>query len=74
MVLEDGGGAVVTLGGDVVRWRWAAVQDAVVALGGGGGRRTCNDGVGIGVVETYGLLVPRWCQRWLGWQERTRPM
>ncbi len=50
MVL-DGGGAAVALGGSVVGWHWAAVEDAAVALGGGGGKRTCNDGVGISVVD-----------------------
>ncbi len=49
--LEDGSGTVVALVGGVGRWCWAAVEDSVVALGGAGGRRTCNNGISISVVE-----------------------
>jgi hypothetical protein len=34
MALEDGGGTVVALGGGVEKWCWAAIEDAVAALGG----------------------------------------
>ncbi len=44
--------------GGIGRWRWAAIEDAAVALGGSGGgsRRTCNIGIGISIVEAKGLL------------------
>ncbi len=57
--MEDGGGAAVVLedcggtaalGGDVGRW----FKIAAVALGGGGGRKTCNNGVSISVVKAGG--------------------
>jgi hypothetical protein len=70
IALEDGGGAAVglgggvgrwrwevALGGGVGRWRWMAVEDAAVALGSSGGRRKCNDGIGVSVVEAKGLLL-----------------
>jgi hypothetical protein len=55
MALGDGCGAAVALGGDVVAWRWVAVENAAAALGGGGSRRTCEDGVGVSVVS-LGLI------------------
>jgi hypothetical protein len=39
------------LGVGIGRQHWAAVEDAAAALGGTGGRRTCNDGIGVSVVE-----------------------
>jgi hypothetical protein len=51
MVLEDGNGVAVALGGNDVRLCWAVVEDAVMALGGGGGRRSWDDGVGVSVVK-----------------------
>ncbi len=41
----------VALGVGVGRRRWAVVEDAAVVLGSAGGRRICNDGVGISVVK-----------------------
>ncbi len=49
VALEDGGGAPVLGGGFGLQ-----LKIAVVALGGGCGRRTCNDGIGISVVEAEG--------------------
>jgi hypothetical protein len=73
IALEDEGGAVA-LGGGIGRW----LEIAVAALGGGGGRRTCNNGIGIyvgaDVVKAKGLLLRRWCQHWQGGQKRTHPM
>ncbi len=58
MVLEDGGGVAV-LGGGVGH----RLKIAMVALGGGGGRRTCDDGlgvnVGVDVVKAMGKLLWR---------------
>jgi hypothetical protein len=51
VALEDGGSAA-TLGGGF-GWR---SKIAAVALGGGCGRRTCDDGVGVSVVKARGLL------------------
>jgi hypothetical protein len=60
MDMEDCGGAAVVLvecsnaaalGSDVGRW----FKIAVAGLGGSGGRRACNDGVGISVVKADGL-------------------
>ncbi len=59
MALEDGsgmavaledGGSVVALGDGIGRW----FKIAAVALGGGGGRRTCNNGIDISVAEAEG--------------------
>jgi hypothetical protein len=49
VALEDGGGAAALGGGFEQRLKVAAE-----ALGGGCGRRTCNDGNGIRVVEAEG--------------------
>ncbi len=58
-MLEDGGGAVVAfedgsgvvaLGGGVGRW----LKIAEAALGGGCGRRTCDDGIGISFIKAEG--------------------
>ncbi len=49
VALEDGGGGV-TLGAGI----GLQFKTAVVALGGGVGRRTCDDGVGISVAEAKG--------------------
>ncbi len=61
--MEDGGGAtvslengdsLVSLGGDIGR----QLKIAAAALGGSGsgGRRTCNNGIDVSVVEAKGLL------------------
>ncbi len=47
--LEDGGRGAALGGGFGQRLRIA-----VAALGGGCGRRTCNDGIGISVIEAEG--------------------
>ena len=39
------------LGVGVGKLHWAAVEDATVLLGGAGGRRTCNDGVGVSIIK-----------------------
>ncbi len=56
MALEDGG-SVVGLGGGVGCW----LKIAVVALGGRGGRRTCDNGVGVDlgvdIIKAVGLLL-----------------
>jgi hypothetical protein len=79
MVLEDGGGAAVALkngcgaaalGGGV--WQWLKI--AAVALGGNGGRRTCDDGISASVVKAKGLLLGCQRQHQRGWQERMLPM
>ncbi len=62
MTLEDGGSAMVALedGGDAAALVGGVRQQfkiAAVAWGGGGGRRTCNDDIGISVVEAEGLLL-----------------
>ncbi len=79
MVLEDGGGTVMALedGGGVAALRGGVgrqLKNAAVALGGGGDRRICNDGIGISVVEAKGLLLRRLCQCRQGSQERMRMM
>jgi hypothetical protein len=51
LALEDGGGMVVALGGGVGRRCWGTVEDAAAALGGTGGRRTCDKGIGISIVK-----------------------
>jgi hypothetical protein len=51
VALEDGSGTVALGGG--VRGR---LKIAAAALGGGSGRRICNDGVGVSVVKAEGLL------------------
>jgi hypothetical protein len=59
--LEDGGGAAVVLEdgssmaalGGGIGWR---LKIAAAALGGSGGRGTCNDGVGVSIVKAKGLL------------------
>jgi hypothetical protein len=76
MALEDGSGAAVALkNGDGAaalggRGGWR-LKIAAAVLGGSGGRRTCDDGIGVSIVEAEGLLLRRWCQRWQGRQERT---
>jgi hypothetical protein len=65
MLLEDGGGAAaLALGGGIGH----RLKIAAVALDSGGGRRTCNNGIGIDVgvdiVKAEGLLLQRWHQRW----------
>jgi hypothetical protein len=56
MVLEDGSSAVA-LGGGVGHW----LKIAVGALGGGGGRRSCDNGIsvdiGINAIKAVGLLL-----------------
>jgi hypothetical protein len=52
LALEDYGSALA-LGGGIGRW----FKIAVAALGGVGGRRTCNDGIGVSIVEAKGLLL-----------------
>ncbi len=52
VALENGGSAAA-LGGGV--WRWLKI--AAAALGGGGNRRLCNNGIGVRVVKTKGLLL-----------------
>jgi hypothetical protein len=69
VALEDGGGAVA-LGGVLER----QLKIAAVALGRGGSRRTCDDGIGVNAVKAKGLPLQRWHQHWQGRQERTRPM
>jgi hypothetical protein len=53
----------VVLRGGIGRW----FKIAVVVLGGSGGRRTCDDGVGFSIIKAKGLLLQRWHQRWQGW-------
>ncbi len=79
MMLEDGGSAAVVLevGGDAAALEGGIGQHfkiAAVALGGGGGRRTGNDGVSISIVKAKGLLLQHWCQQWQGRQVRMHPM
>ncbi len=69
VALEDGSGAAV-LGGGI----WQRLKIAAMALGGGGDRRTCNNGVSISVVKAEGLHLQCWHQRWQGRQERTCPI
>jgi hypothetical protein len=73
MALEISG-SMATLESGVGR----RLKIAAAALGGGDGRRTCNNGVGIEVgvhvVKAEGSLLQQWHQRWQGWQERTHPM
>ncbi len=52
VVLEDCGGTLA-LGGSIGQW----LKIASAALGGSGGRRTCNDGVGISVVKAKGVSI-----------------
>ncbi len=54
VVLKSGGGAVALGGG--IGWR---LKIAAAALCGGGSRRTCNDGIGVSIVEAEGLLLGR---------------
>ncbi len=59
MVLEDGGGATVALkdGGSAVALGSGVGRQfkiAAAALGSGGSRRTCNDGIGISIAEAEG--------------------
>ncbi len=65
MALEDGGNAAA-LGSDIGH----RLKIAAAVLGGGGGRRTCNDSIdihiGIDVVKAKGLLLWHWHQRWQG--------
>jgi hypothetical protein len=62
MVLEDGsgkavaledGGAAVGLGGGVGR----RFKIAAAALGSGGGRRTCDNGIGVSIIKAGGLFL-----------------
>ncbi len=57
VALEDCGSAVVLGGGIGQRFKIA-----LVALGGGSDRRTCDNGIGISVVEAKSLLVQCWRQ------------
>ncbi len=41
---------------------------------GSGGRRTCNDGIGISIVKAKGFLLGHWHQCWQGQQDRTCTM
>ena len=72
-MLEDGGSAAVALeddGGTAALgggFGWQ-LKIAEAALGGGCGRRTCNNGIGISIVEVKGLLLQR-NQHWQGRQE-----
>ncbi len=52
VALEDCGSAAVLGGG--VGWKFKV---AAAALGGSGSRRTCNNGVGVSIVEAKGLLL-----------------
>jgi hypothetical protein len=52
VALEDGS-SVAALGGGVGQW----FKIAAAMLGGSGGRRTCDEGVGISVVEAKGFLL-----------------
>jgi hypothetical protein len=79
MVLEDGGGKALALedggtaaglGGGIGR----RFKIAAAALGSGGGRRTCNNGVGISVIKAGGLFLRCQHQRWQEPRERMRPM
>jgi hypothetical protein len=49
VVLEDGGGAAA-LGGGFGWW----LKIAVAVMGGGCGRRTCNNGISISIIEAEG--------------------
>ncbi len=58
--MEDGGGVAVmledcgsaaALGGGIEQW----FKIAVAASGSGGGRRTCDDGVGVSIVKAKGF-------------------
>jgi hypothetical protein len=69
VVLEDGG-AAAGLGGGVGRH----FKIAAAALGSGGRRRTCDNCVGVSVVEAKGILLQCWHQRWQRRQERMHPM
>jgi hypothetical protein len=51
VALEDGGGVAMLGGG--FGWR---LKIAAATLGGGCGRKTCNNGVGISVIKARGLL------------------
>ncbi len=66
MALEDGGSAAALGGG--IGWH---LKIALAVLGGrDGGRRTCNNGNGISIVEAKGLLLQSWCEQWQGQKER----
>jgi hypothetical protein len=52
VALEDGGGVVVLGSGIGQRLKIAAA-----VFSGGSGRRTCDDGIGISIVEAKGLLL-----------------
>jgi hypothetical protein len=64
VALEAGGGAAVLGGGFGQRLKIAAA-----ALGSGGGRRTCNDGINVSIVKAKGILLKQWRQCWQGRQE-----
>ncbi len=53
MVVLEAGGSAAVLGGGIGQW----LKIAAAALGGGSGRRTCIDGIGISVVEAKGILL-----------------
>jgi hypothetical protein len=79
MVLEDGGSTAVALedSGGAAGLEGGVGQQfkiAAAVFGGSGGRRTCNNGVGISIIKAKGLLLQCWHQRWQGRQERTRLM
>jgi hypothetical protein len=69
VALEDGG-AAAGLEGGVGQW----FKIAAAALGSSGGRRTCDNGIGISIAEAEGLLLQRWHQNWRGQGERTPPI
>ena len=58
VALEDCGGTAAFGGGVGQQFRIAAA-----ALGSGGGRRTCNNGISLNVVKAEGLLLQCWCLR-----------
>ncbi len=60
--------------GGVGRWGWAAVENCSGSISGGGGRRTCDNGIGISIVEAEGLLFWPQHQHQQRWQERMRRM
>jgi hypothetical protein len=79
MALEDGGGVAMALedGGGMAALRGGVGQQlkiAAAALGGGGNRRTCDNGVGVSIVKAEGLLLQHRHQPWQGQCERMRTM
>jgi hypothetical protein len=69
MALENGGGTTVALeNGNHTAALGKGIgrqfKIAGAALGGGGGRRTCNNCVTISVIKAKGFLLQHWHQRW----------